>query len=135
MSRTEHELGRWDSDHSIRPDGRDAEVPPADSQRASERFRSLADEWHSRPLTLSMMSQIVSHPAYQTIVAEAKANPELWSSMILRELEERPARWYEALKAITGTTPVSPEERGQPARVREAWLRWGQEQGLLPPIA
>jgi hypothetical protein len=45
-------------------------------------------------------------------------------------MEDRGGHWFWALKAIAGVDPVAPEDRGRVEAMREAWLRWGREQGL-----
>ena len=49
--------------------------------------------------------------------------------MILRELQRQPKHWLWALKAITGEDPAGSKASMKTAA--EAWLKWGQEQGLL----
>jgi hypothetical protein len=92
-----------------------------------QRFRELAEQWRDETDMYSSVSQKIGHPAYQQVIAMgSKALP--W---ILRELKDRPNLWFNALKAIAKETPVLPSQRGNSKLVREAWLRWGRERGLI----
>ena len=91
------------------------------------RFRELAEQWHRETGMCSAISKKVQHPAYRGIIALGEnALP-----LILCELRDRPAYWFDALKAIAKESPVLPAERADPKRVRMAWLKWGQERGLI----
>ncbi len=71
------------------------------------------------------MERLAAHPAYQKIIAMgARAVP-----YILRELQQRPAQWFWALREITKDDPVSDKDRGNLARSAAAWLKWGKENG------
>lgn len=92
-----------------------------------EEFQLLAEQWRRETGMLSSVSKKVGHPAYQKIIAMGdKALP-----FILRELRDRPAYWFGALKAITAQSPARPDEKLDLQKLREAWLRWGQERGYL----
>ena len=49
--------------------------------------------------------------------------------LMLRDLEERPRLWVWALPSITRVDPVPASDRGYIAKMGEAWLRWGRQQG------
>ncbi len=67
-------------------------------------------------------------PAYQRIIGMGpNAIP-----LILREWTEKPEPWHWALRSITGADPVSPADRGRIGAMREAWLRWAEQNGYLP---
>ena len=67
------------------------------------------------------------HPAYQQIIGMGpKALP-----FILRALEKDIDHWFWALQAITGEDTVPQEDMGDMAKMREIWLAWGRERGLL----
>ena len=120
------------ADSLLRDDPGQSRVPDSEGVDApSERFRALAEEWRSRTWMLSMTPQITGDPAYQTIIGEGRAEPDVWLRLILRELTERPGMWYPALKEVAGVSPVKPEQRGRLDQVREAWLQWGRENRLI----
>jgi hypothetical protein len=92
-----------------------------------ETFRALADQWREETEMHSSISKKLRHPAYQKIIAlREPAIP-----LILRELRDRPGFWFEALKAITGQSPVPAGERTDARRVRDRWLSWGKEKGYI----
>jgi len=89
------------------------------------KFGELAREWKANCGPASSITQLAMHPAYQRIIGMgAEAVP-----LILQELERSPDHWFWALHAITGADPVEHGDRGRIARMAEAWIRWGKEQG------
>src|SRR5207247_626048 len=90
-------------------------------------FRALAEKWRLDTEMHSSMSKKLQHPAYQSIIAMGQ--PAI--PLILRELRDRPGFWFEALKAITGQSPVPSNERTDPRRMRDRWLKWGKEKRYL----
>ena len=78
----------------------------------------LADLWRKETGVYSSVSKKLQHPAYRKIIGMGdKALP--W---ILRELQDHPAAWFEALRAIARQSPVPPEDRTDPKKARAAWL-------------
>ena len=71
-------------------------------------FHELAQQWRDETGMSSSVSEKLRHPAYRKIIEMGE--PVL--PHVLRELRDRPGFWFEALRAITKQTPVSPEERG-----------------------
>jgi len=66
------------------------------------------------------------HPAYQQIIGMGQdALP-----LLIEELRREPDHWFWAMQAITGVNPVPPENRGNVAKMTQAWLAWAQQQGL-----
>lgn len=90
-------------------------------------FDELAEEWREGTRLTSSLTDMVLHPAYQRIIG---MGPKA-ISLILRELQERPAHWFWALSAITGEDPVDPEDAGRLNKMTEAWLKWGRQRGYL----
>jgi len=109
------------------PEEKTPEKTRTDELRIEEEFCSLVDTWREETGMYSSISSKVQHPAYKRIIEMGeKALP-----LILRELRDRPAYWFEALKAISKQTPVPPSDRTDVMRTRELWLNWGKERGLL----
>jgi len=88
-------------------------------------FETLASEWKEQVGGSSFVAEKTNHPAYQKIIEMG----QVVVPFILRELEQKPTHWFEALKAITGVNPVQPEQRGRTKQMAQAWLKWGREQG------
>jgi type I restriction enzyme S subunit len=93
-----------------------------------QRFNELTTRWREDTKFMSSVSDITGHPAYRAIIDMGPAA----LPYIFRELASRPAHWYNALKTIAGESPVQPNERSNPKRVREAWLQWGRAKKLIP---
>ncbi|HIK12728.1 MAG TPA: hypothetical protein IGS52_21125 [Oscillatoriaceae cyanobacterium M33_DOE_052] len=82
-------------------------------------------EWELAVGGSSFGAEKYSHPAYQEIIAMGSAAIPL----LLRELEQRPNHWFEALRTIAGANPIQPSQRGRIKQMAVAWLQWGQENG------
>jgi hypothetical protein len=97
-------------------------------QSESERiFYDLTVTWRQETALLSSVSMMAMHPAYQRIIGMGKKAIPL----ILRELQRQPDHWFWALNAITGDNPIDPEDAGNIAKMRDAWLEYGKKQGYL----
>jgi hypothetical protein len=102
------------------------ETPDTPStETVEERFRSLEAVWLAETGFSSSSTVLRGHPAFQEIIALGEAVV----SLMLRDLEERPRLWVWALPRITGADPVPESDRGNIAKMSEAWLRWGREHG------
>lgn len=96
--------------------------PSADiNQARRKRFIELAEQWLSDTKFMSSVTDIISHPAYRSIIA--MGTPVV--SLILERLERRPDFWFEALREITGDNPVHEEDIGDLDLMATAWLEWG----------
>ncbi len=96
----------------------EADIDPVD--RAA--FDRLADEWEDGRPRGADIAQMTAHPAY--IAMGEPAIPQ-----ILDRLAAKPDHWFVALHAISGASPVAPENRGRFKAMTADWLKWGQEQG------
>jgi hypothetical protein len=97
------------------------------SEDLEQRVQHLLQRWRAETEYLSSSTRITGHPAYQELIA--LGSPAL--PFLLRDLEQTSDGHLSlALASITGAHPVSPEERGQIARVAAAWLCWARETGL-----
>ncbi len=98
---------------------------PKEKANLTRKFHALVASWNKETAFLSSVTEMAIHPAYQQIIGMGKdAIP-----LILKELEKNPNHWFWALKAIAGEDPVNPEDRGKIAKMAEAWLKWGKENG------
>jgi len=88
-------------------------------------FETLASEWKEQVGGSSFVAEKTNHPAYQKIIEMGT----VVVPFLLRELEQKPTHWFEALKTITGANPIQPEQRGRTKQMAQAWLKWGREQG------
>jgi type I restriction enzyme M protein len=91
----------------------------------ARQFGLLAEQWRRETGPYSSISRKVQHPAYQKIIAMGE--PAL--PLILREMRDRPAHWFTALRAIAKSPPEN--EGADIGRATATWLKWGQERGYL----
>ncbi len=90
-------------------------------------FHRLAAQWHDATDMYSIDSQKVAHPSYLRIIAFGK----VMIPYILSDLATRGGSWYSALEALTGMSPVGPEDTANVRLRKAAWLRWGKTNGYL----
>jgi hypothetical protein len=86
------------------------------------KFNALVKTWQQETAGCSLTTRRYAHRAYQSILVLGPAVVPL----ILRELQERPDWWFEALKALTNQDPTKPTDNFHNAV--KAWIRWAQEQ-------
>ncbi|WP_406695480.1 hypothetical protein V5E97_31120 [Singulisphaera sp. Ch08] len=103
--------------------------PQSATERLSvaERFQRLATEWKQESRHLSNSAQIAMLKPYQSIIGMGVPVVPL----ILEELSREPNRWFWALEAITEQNPVPPEAMGKVRLMAQAWVQWGERQGVL----
>jgi len=100
-------------------------VYSSDKVSLIEKFEALADQWYREVGGFSFVAEKSKHPAYQQIIDMGSTVVPL----LLRELEQKPNHWFEALRVITGANPIQPEQRGRTKQMAAAWLKWGREHG------
>jgi hypothetical protein len=100
-----------------------ASTPPAEA--VEERFRRLEETWIAEVGHLPSSKALRNHPAFQEMISLGEAVVPL----MLQDLQVRPRLWVWALPAITGADPVPASDRGNIARMSEAWVRWGRANG------
>jgi hypothetical protein len=103
-----------------------AKTPPGPTaETVEERFRRLEALWRTETGHLSSSTRIVAHPAFREIIGMGRAVVPF----MVRDLERQPRLWVWALPEILATDPVPPADRGDIARMTDAWLRWAKEHG------
>ncbi|MGI8641735.1 MAG: hypothetical protein ACR2MG_17545 [Pyrinomonadaceae bacterium] len=98
-----------------------------ETARIEKEFNVLAGQWYMETLHSSAYLDKVLHPAYQRIIGLGQDVIPL----ILRELQDAPAEWFWALRALTGEDPTTSEQSGKKDEMAKAWLNWGKENGYL----
>jgi hypothetical protein len=93
----------------------------------AERFHRLATEWKEQSRYLSNSAQMAMLRPYQRIIGMGP----IVVPLILEELRREPEHWFWALEAITEGNPVPPEAMGKVRQMAQAWIRWGEERGLI----
>jgi hypothetical protein len=90
-----------------------------------ERFRQLEATWMAEVGHHSSTTKLERHPAFRQIVGLGQAVVPF----MLQDLEKQPRLWVWALPEITGADPVPVADRGNIAKMSEAWLRWARAYG------
>lgn len=93
-----------------------------------EKFERLRDEWREATWHWSSVAERCMHYAYQRIIGMGR----LAVPFILSELEKELDDWFWALESITeARPPLAEEDYGDLEAMRDAWLQWAQDSGLL----
>jgi len=95
------------------------------TETVKERFRRLEATWMAEVGHHSSTTKLVNHHAFQEIVRLGHAVVPF----MLQDLEMKPRLWVWALSEITGADPVPMADRGNIAKMSEAWLRWAGANG------
>lgn len=93
------------------------------AETVEQKFYRLRDQWRAERGHSSSSADLILHPAYQKIISLGRPVVPL----ILRELAQRPDRWYWALFVITEQDPVPAKDRGNSKAMTAAWLNWGKQ--------
>jgi hypothetical protein len=88
-----------------------------------QKFEALAQIWKRHIRGKSIVNY--SHFAYFQILSMGRSVVPF----LLREIANGTGTWYVALQYIVNETAESPEMRGNPTAVRQAWLEWGMRNG------
>lgn len=91
------------------------------------RFENLAARWREDTRFHSSPKILFEHPAYREIIGMGRPVVPL----LLGDLRSEDSLWFTALHAITGESPVPPDDRGDIPRMTEHWLNWGRERGYV----
>jgi hypothetical protein len=97
------------------------------SSFVEEEFSKHEKKWKRETQFFSSPADIYLHPSYARIIGMGM--PAV--SLILRGMRDENADWFYALRAITGANPVTAEMAGDIVKMSDAWMRWGERQGLL----
>jgi hypothetical protein len=95
----------------------------------AQKFENLADEWESETRHVASSKKIASHPLVREIVKMGRPAVPL----ILRRMKDRPWFWFHTLKELTRVKvdPVRPSMRGDMQQMTEAWIKWGENRGII----
>jgi hypothetical protein len=104
---------------------RDVQQSPSE-ETVEQRVRRLLAIWRAETAFLSSSTALISHPAYQELIALGPAA----LPFLFRDMEQtRDGHLSSALVAITGAQPVPAEEGGKIHKVAERWLAWARQNG------
>jgi len=97
----------------------------ADSNQLEAEFGRLAKQWKEETAGYALNLRRYAHPAYQAILSLGNRVVPL----ILKEVQARPDRWFEALRVLTKENPAEQAESFEAAT--KAWLDWGRRLKLI----
>jgi hypothetical protein len=98
------------------------------------RLRQEAEKWELETRHLSSPLQRMMHPSYQAILgmsAETQNNRRDVIRFMLHDLKSNHRDWFLALSYLTQHNPISTKDYGKTSKMVAAWVKWGEEQGLL----
>ena len=92
------------------------------------KFQNLAKQWRTERGARSSITQMAMMPAYQSIIGmgEDAIQPII---LELKAEGDDPDHWFWALRAITGASPLNPEDKGDTLRMARAWIKWAEDEG------
>ena len=90
-------------------------------------FNKLAAKWKEETGVFGTTYQKIINDAYLDIIALGKDVVPF----ILKDLENGPAHWHTALKALTKENPVPDEDLNKSKKIRESWLAWGRDNNFV----
>ena len=100
---------------------------PAKAKDIAAEFNKQAEKWESETAYLSSTPKKILHESYQSIMA---MGPDV-VPYLLRDLQKTGRSWFWALRHLTHTNPVVPEDQGNLDKMISAWLSWGKREGLI----
>ena len=94
---------------------------------AEAKFRYYASKWKEEIGGDSSLTNITSNMNYLRIIRIGdKAIP-----FILQELQQEPAPWFVALRAISEDDSVGRDSPGNFRKMAAAWIQWGKDRGYI----
>ena len=126
----EHDFLRQSVTTHLRANRDEITYPRLQKRKDKARFAELMKAWKRETDLMSSLTDIVSCPAYQSIIRMGgRALPLIFAQL---EKEGRdPDLWFPALEEITGDDPVPKEAYGDTVKMAEAWLAWKQQKREL----
>lgn len=88
-----------------------------------EKFKALAEDWLDQQSGKSRID--FSHPSHLQIIGMGP----IAIPFLLAEIREQSGHWFQAIRSITGASPVSLKDRGDFEAATTAWLKWGTDNG------
>ncbi len=91
----------------------------------AKEFHALVERWKRETFSLSSLTKIYAHPAYQRIMAMGVAGIPL----VLKELQKDQGHWFYALKFMAGNNVSDGMTNFEDAKA--AWLEWGYKNNYI----
>jgi hypothetical protein len=97
------------------------------AKKSETDFKKHEKIWKRETQFFSSPADKYLHPSYARIIGIG--HPAV--ALILKSMRREPADWFYALRAITGANPITQAIAGDVRKMSEAWIKWGERQGLL----
>lgn len=97
----------------------------ADKAELETIFNGLSKIWKDATGGLSVTKRRFSHPAYKAILRLGSETVPL----ILKELQQRPDWWFDALEFLTKENPAESADSFEQAA--SAWIQWGKNNRII----
>jgi hypothetical protein len=110
-------------------------VATKDGDAIEREFLRHARKWRRDTKHLSSPVDRYLHPSYARIIAITAAAGQAGLRVMLTDLQEHQNDWFYALRSITGQNPVTSSMAGDVPRMIQAWIKWGQERGVIDGAA
>jgi hypothetical protein len=97
-------------------------------------FFKQAEQWGRETAHMSSPLQKMMHPSYQAILGMSAQSPENRRDIIrfmLHDLKTGRREWSLALSYLTQQNPINPKDYGRTDKINAAWIKWGNDQGLM----
>jgi len=91
------------------------------------KFHSYSTRWKEEIGGVSSLSQITSNRHYLRVIA---LGPNV-IPCILKSLQQEPAPWFAALRALSGRDDIGREHAGNFRKIADAWIEWGRQEGYV----
>jgi hypothetical protein len=93
--------------------------------KLEEEFKSLVQQWKEDTFSVSSLTKIYAHPAYQRIMAMGTEG----IPFVLKQLKAGEGHWFYALKFMAGKNISAGINNFLDARA--AWLEWGYKNNYM----
>lgn len=90
-------------------------------------FQRHSKLWREETMFSSSLTDMFSHPSYLRIIGLGREALPL----VLLSLKKEGLWWFAALRAMSGESPDEGANMGDLQQLRDIWLKWGRENGLL----
>ncbi|HYE53678.1 MAG TPA: hypothetical protein VD996_02505 [Chitinophagaceae bacterium] len=119
----------WSGGHSVKSEKNDKwEIKKkAEPIAIQNRFQELSNQWRKETGHYSTMIHVTRNENYLRIIALGKPVVPL----LLKDLQNEPDYWFEALRLLTNENPVKREHLGDLEKMSADWIEWGKNKGYI----
>jgi hypothetical protein len=104
-----------------------SEFIPKKESAIKLKFQELCTKWKIETITCASPTKKYLNENYLKIIKLG----EKVIPFILQEMKRDPDDWFLALRILSETNPVNPEESKNFRLATDAWIKWGEENKLI----